>query len=126
MIPKICLFALVCALLGALLDAFGFKSKGLFVLLCALLMFISLSESMGEGLSGIMSIAKTAGISEAAACILRAVGLGYVFGFTSEVCLSLGETVIASAVAAAGKLQIFFTAYPFFEKIISLGTELLQ
>ena len=53
-------------------------------------------------------------------------GLGYVFGFTSEICSELGEGVIASAVTAAGRVQIFLVAYPYFEKIIKLGVELLE
>lgn len=125
MIPKICLLAIICALLGALLDSFGFKGKGLFVLLCAMIMFISLSESIGESFFGILSVADTAGISDAASSILRAVGLGYIFGFTSEICLSVGEATISSAVQTAGKIQIFLVAYPYFEKIISLGVEML-
>lgn len=126
MIPKICLFALVSGLLLALLDRMGFKSKGLFAALCAVIMFISLSEELSTGLSGILSLAERAGITEGAKCALKAVGLGYVFGFTSEICSELGEGVIASAVTAAGRVQIFLVAYPYFEKIIKLGVELLE
>lgn len=126
MIPKICLFAIVCALIAALLDSFGFKSKGLFGLLCVLIMFISLSESFGNSFFGILSVAEKAGISDAASCILRAIGLGYIFGFTSEICSSVGEQSIASAVQAAGKIQIFLVAYPYFEKIIDLGVGMLE
>lgn len=126
MIPKICLFALMCAILGALLDGLGFKSRGLFALLCALLMLTALTDSMGDMMGGIMSLASTAGITDAASCALKAVGLGYVFGFTAEVCNSLGESVIASAVTATGRVQIFLVAYPYFERIIKLGAELLK
>lgn len=125
MIPKICLFALLCAVLSSLLEGLGFKSRGLFALLCALLLLTALTELMGDAFGGILSLAEDAGITDAASCALRAVGLGYVFGFTSEVCTSLGEPLIAQAVAVAGRIHIFLIAYPYFEKIVQLGRELL-
>ena len=126
MIPRICLFAILCVLLSALLDGMGFKSKGLFSLLCALLMLLSLADSLGELYGGILSLVKKAGITDSAACALKAVGLGYVFGFTADVCASLGEGLIATVVTAVGRVQIFLLAYPYFEKIVKLGVELLQ
>ena len=126
MIPKICLFALVSVLILALLDRLGFRGKSVFATLCILLMLISLTEGLSSGLGGIISLAERAGITDAAGCALKAVGLGYVFGFTSEICTSLGEGTIASMVTVAGRVQIFLVAYPYFEKIVKLGVELLE
>lgn len=126
MIPKICLFALVSVIILALLDRLGFKSKGVLATLCVLMMLISLTDGLSSGFGGILSLAERAGITDAAICAMKAVGLGYVFGFTSEICSSLGENVIASAVTAAGRVQIFLAAYPYFEKIVKLGVELLE
>ena len=126
MIPKICLFALLSALLSFLLERLGFRSGGLFALLCTLLMLCSMAESLGDMLGGIMTLANRAGITDAASCALRAVGLGYVFGFTADLCASLGEGAIASAVTVAGRVEIFLVAYPYFERIVALGAELLE
>ena len=126
MIPKICLFALVSVLLNVLLDRMGFKSKALVATLAAILMLISLSEELGGIFGDVMSLADRAGITDAATCAIKAVGLGYVFGFTSEVCSSLGEPLVSSVVTLAGRLQIFLLAYPYFEKIIKLGADLLE
>lgn len=126
MIPKICLFALVSVLLNVLLDRMGFKSKALVATLAAILMLISLSEELGGIFGDIISLADRAGITDAATCAIKAVGLGYVFGFTSEVCSSLGEPLVSSVVTLAGRLQIFLLAYPYFEKIIKLGADLLE
>ena len=125
MIPKICLFALVCALLCSLLSGLGFREKGLFALFCSLLMLISFVSTIGDSLGGVISLADRAGITDAASCILRVVGLGYVFGFTSEICTCLGEGAIASAVTTVGRVEIFLVAYPYLEKTIQLGLELL-
>ena len=120
------LAALICALLCALLGGLGFKSKGLFATLCVIILFALLADSLSELLSGVLSLAERTGITDAATCALRAVGLGYVFGITSDICDSLGERAIASAVTAVRTIQIFLVAYPYFEKRIALGLELIK
>ena len=72
------------------------------------------------------SLSEKAGITDAATCALKAVGLGYIFGFTAETCASLGEPMLSSMVTLAGRVQIFLLAYPYFEKIINLGLDLLE
>ena len=126
MIPKILLFALMCAILSALLDGLGFKAKGLFSLLCILLMLISLSSDLTETMGGILSLANRAGISDAASAAIKAIGLGYIFGFVADLCSSLGEGVLATTVTTAGRINIFLVAYPYFESIVKLGMELLE
>lgn len=126
MIPKICLFALISVLLSALLSGFGFKSKGLFATLAALLMLGVLTEGISGIFADILSLTSAAGITDAAKSALRVVALGYVFGFTSEICLSLGEPLIASIVTAAGRVQLFVIVYPYIEGVVKLGMELLS
>lgn len=126
MIPKICLFALASVLINILLDRMGFKSKALVTTLAAVLMLIPLSEDLGGLFGDLISLADKAGITDAATCAIKAVGLGYVFGFTAEVCSSLGEPLVSSVVTLAGRLQIFLLAYPYFEKIVKLGADLLE
>ncbi|MBO7195875.1 MAG: hypothetical protein J6V80_00915 [Clostridia bacterium] len=126
MIPKIVLFALMCAILSALLEGLGFKGKGLFSLLCIVLMLISLTDTLTDTMGGILSLADKVGISNAASAAVKAIGLGYTFGFVSDLCASLGEGVLASAVTAAGRINIFLVAYPYFESIVKLGMELLE
>lgn len=125
MIPKVCAMAIFSAILFAILDAFGFKSKGLFGTLCCLIILSALGDMLGEAFGSVLSIAERTGISEATSCALKAVGLGYVFGITSDLCTSLGEVGIAKAVTAVGRVEIFVIAYPYFEKMIALGIELL-
>ena len=119
-------FAVISVLLCAILDGLGFKSKGLFATLSAIILFTVLGESLGKLFSGILSIAERTGITEAATCALRAIGLGYIFGITSDICDSMGERTIAAAVTVIGRIQIFLVSYPYFEKIITLGLELMK
>jgi hypothetical protein len=73
-----------------------------------------------------MRIVEDTGIADAADKAIRAVGLGYVFGFTSDICNSLGESTLASLVTAVGRVEIFLLALPYFVKTIELGMELLS
>ena len=125
MIPRVCALALIAVILLALLGEMGVKSRRLFATLCIILILSLLIAPLSDLISRLGLISETAGISEAASCALKAVGLGYIFGFTSDVCLSLGENGIASALQLVGRVQIFLVSWPFFEKMIQLGGELL-
>lgn len=118
--------AIICTILCSLLSSLGFKSKGLFATLSAIVIFSLLGENLVEVVTGILNISEKTGVNEAAKCALRAVGLGYVYGITADICDSLGERIIASAVTLVGRMQIFLVSYPYFEKIVSLGIELIE
>lgn len=126
MIPRVCALALLAAIFGAMLQEFGFRSKRLFITFCLLLLLSAASEPLNKIFEGISSLSALAGVSEAAKCALKAVGLGYVFGITSDICRELGETGIASAVTVVGRLEIFLVVFPYFEETVKLGVELLK
>ena len=125
MTGRIAAFALICAVLGALLDGLGFKSRRLFSVLSFVLLIGAVAQPLSKIFGGILSFSSAAGIGEGAEAAVKAVGLGYLFGFTSEICQALGESTLASAVSIVGKIEIFLVAYPFFEGIMKLGAELL-
>ena len=126
MISKTVGVALVCAILSALLDGLGFKSRRLFSTLSAIVIMVGLIGGVSELLGSVMKIADDTGIGEVADRAVRAVGLGYVFGFTSDMCSSLGEGTLATLVTAAGRVEIFLLALPYFVKTVELGVELLS
>ena len=126
MISKAIGVALVSAILSALLDGLGFKSRRLFSTLSAIIVMVGLVSSVSELLESVMKIACDTEIAEAADKATRAVGLGYVFGFTSDICNSLGESTLASLVTAVGRVEIFLLALPYFVKTIEVGVELLS
>ena len=95
MIARILAVALLCALVGALLDGLGFKSKKLFAILCALMLFSALIEPLGRLFGGLASLSERTGLSDALTCALRVVGIGYAVGFTADICGELGENLVA-------------------------------
>ena len=122
---RVIAFALVTAILGALLDTLGFKSKKLFSVLAFVLLVGSIATPISEIFSDLIAFSDASGIGDAARAATKAVGLGYLFGFASEICQTLGESTLASAVTVVGRIEIFLVAYPFFEGIMKLGAELL-
>ena len=125
MISKMLGVALVSAILSALLDGLGFKSRRLFSTLSAIVVMVGFVGSVSELLESVTKIAEGTGIGDAADKAVRAVGLGYVFGFTSDICNSLGESTLASLVTAVGRVEIFLLALPYFVKTVEMGMELL-
>lgn len=126
MMPRICLFALVCCLIGVLLKSMGFGSVGLITTLSALLILSAVSGGFADIFGSLASFSQGAGITEAAKSALRVVGLGYIFGFTAEICTSLGESFVASVVTTAGRVEMFLVALPYIKRVVELGAELLS
>ena len=126
MIPKICAIGLISALLAALLGEMGFKNKKLLSLFAILLLLGTMNDGIAVIVGKILPLADSVGISEACKCALKAVGLGYLFGFTSDVCAELGEMGVSKAVSVVGRVEIILVVLPYFEKTIELGTKLLK
>lgn len=126
MTGRIVAFALLSAILGALLEGLGFKSKRLFSVLAFVLLMGAVVQPISRIFNGIIAFSDTAGIGDAARAGAKAVGLGYLFGFASDICQGLGEGSLASMVIMVGRIEIFLVAYPFFEGIMKLGMELLK
>ena len=126
MMLRACALALLAVILGAVLSELGFKSKKLFSVLGALLIISLLGENVSGLIGRLCAFSEMAGIGDAAKCALKVVGLGYVFGFTADVCRELGEGGVASAVGIVGRVETFLVVMPYFEKTLELGAGLLK
>ena len=126
MMPKICTVALLSVILSWFLGEMGFKNRKILTLLASMLLVGTVNEEIGTLVSKIIPLAADAGIGEACECALKIVGLGYVFGITSDVCTELGEVGVSKAVGLAGKVEIRIVALPYFEKTLERGVRLLK
>lgn len=126
MIPKICAVGLLGAILSALLGELGFKSRKLLSVLTAIILLSALKDNIEVFIEKIVGLSESAGIGDACSCALKAVGLGYVFGFASDLCCELGEVGVGKAMTVVGKVEILLVSLPYFEKTVSLGLELLK
>ena len=57
--------------------------------------------------------------------LLKAIGIGYLVEFASNVCKDSGNNAIADKVILAGKISILFISVPIIESIFKLVSDLL-
>lgn len=113
-------------LVGGMLSELGFRSRRLLSTIGLLLILCLGLDAVGEMTGRVMEIADLAGISQAAKCILKTVGVGYIGSLVSGICEGLGESTLSSAVMLICRLEAFIIILPYFEKTLSLGLTLLQ
>ena len=123
---KIAFAALLVAMLASLLSELGFRQKKLFVTLSLVVIFSLLGDAIGKILSSVTNVSSLEGISDSAKCAVKAVGVGYVFGFVSDICDELGEKGLSSVVSISARIEIFLIALPYFEKVIQLGVDFIK
>ena len=126
MMVGVCAAAIISAFVSVLLSGFGFKEKRLFGVLCTVVILLVLADGIYEIVSSLLKISELAGIKDAATDAIKAVGVGYVFGFTADTCTDLGENGIANGVVLAGRIEILLIAFPYFEKTVNLALELIK
>ena len=64
-------------------------------------------------------------LGESALSILKIIGIGYIFGISSDVCRELGEAGISSALSLIGRFEAIAVALPFIAEIFSLALSLV-
>ena len=122
MITELCAAALVAAFSAFLLRHLGWRGAPVFAALC----FIFLISTLSRNFSDIIKIFDTAAIGDSAAAILKIIGIGYLFGISSELCRELGESSIASALSLLGRFEIIAVVLPFISELISLALSLTE
>lgn len=116
---------LVC-FLSCVLSEIGFKGKRAIGGLAIVIFALAALDGAADMLSGVMELADDAGISEAARCALKVVGVGYAFGITSDVAEELGERGVSAAVTNVGRVEIFLIVFPYFKEILNMGIGLIK
>lgn len=123
---KICAIGLLCALVGMLLSEYGWRGKKLFAVISVLLIISFITDSVVGVVGEVREFAEYAGISEAAECALKVVGVGYIFGVCADICSELGESSISSALVSVGRIESFLLVLPYIKKIIDMGVGLIS
>lgn len=116
-------YAMIALILGILLRELGFKgSRLVFVvgtvgIIGAAMLYAGEIFAMLPGLDGENR--------EYAAAMLKIVGVGYVFGICSDICLELGEMGLSGAVCLFGRVEIIALSMPFIKRMVEKGIELI-
>lgn len=124
MIWRIAAVGLLMSALGVVLAEMGFRGKRVFSALCVTMLLFGMASGVSEVFSRILGVADAGGVGEMARVALKVVGVGYVFGFVSDISEELGERGIASAVSAVGRVETVVLVLPYFLEICKIGTSL--
>ena len=126
MIPKACALGIILAFSCLLLSEMGFRGKKVFALLSSVVILISIASELDGIFTEASSLLDDAGVGEAAKAALKVVGLGYVFGISSDIVEQLGETGISKSLTLLARVEIFGITFPYVRKIIELGISLIK
>ena len=121
MIPKIVGVGVIAALVGSLLSEMGCKAKKIFIVLSAVILLLGLCTEVFSILSELLSLGNDTGVGEATRAALKIVGIGYVYGISSEICEELGETRIAGILGLSARVETFLVTLPFLKRIVEMG-----
>ncbi len=117
---------IIAAFAALLLREAGFKGAKL--LSCVALIAIM---GLALGLTGrLVSLIGVGELSEnaewAVRLFIKVVGVGYIFGIGSDICRELGESGVAGALLAVGRVEILLLCMPAFREIFELGMSYLK
>ena len=122
-IPAAAMAALFCAVL---LKECGFKGYGLVSTVGIVALFVLTAGKIGELLSEITEIADGFGIGDTATLTVKAVGISYCFGISSDICRNMGENGIASAVDSVGRLELAILSLPLIKQAVEMGVSFIN
>lgn len=120
---RACFLALLACFSLVLLKNLGWRGSSVFAALAIALLLGELRGFFGE-LSKISH--GWAALGESALAIFKIIGLGYIFGISSEICRELGEGGIASALTLVGRFEIIAVSLPFIAEIFTLALSLVS
>lgn len=98
-----------------ILKAFSFKGAPIIAVLFTLFVLLRGLETLSHSLSSVSSLPDEVGAYASSA--LRAVGIGYIGGISSDACRELGESGLAKASSLLAKFEIVAIACPYIFEI---------
>ena len=123
---EIIALSLICVFLALILKEIGFKGARLLSTVAMVAIIFAATEGIGSLRRLVFDAASVGGVENEAKCILKIIGVGYVYGICADVCREIGENGVANAVQVAGRVEILLISAPFIAEIISLSTGLIS
>ena len=116
---------LLLGILGYLLRQVGFRGSALVSLLGTVALLSLSVAGIGSLFSHIKNISSmTEGFGELVRDALKILGVGYLFGVSSDICRELGELGIAGSALVLGRVEILLICLPYIDKLFSLIGEI--
>lgn len=115
----------ILAVSAFLLRSFGWRGAPVFAVLCVVLILSDTTAKISDTFSPLLLFSEDLGMKDSCEAALKILGLGYLYGISSDVIRELGENSIAKAVETVGRVEIIAVSLPYLEEIIRLGVELI-
>lgn len=116
---------LLVAMLATVLSELGFRGSRLISVLGVLAAVVLTLHLFDEVIGALEGIIELGGIEEIANSAIRIIGIGYVYGVASDICLDLGERGIALTVLGIGRVEILLLALPSVIKIVEGAIDMI-
>lgn len=116
---------LVLGISAFILRSFGWRGAPVFAVICSVVLIAEAADGLGGIFSSIGFLYKQKGLDSAVRAALKVLGLGYLFGISSDVCRELGEAGIAKSLEVVGRVEIIAVIVPFLKEIVETGVELI-
>lgn len=117
--------ALLLTVTALLLRRLGFAGAPVFAAVCVVLLLTETVGVLGNLFKSAAVIGEVSSVQEPLGAAIKTLGVGYLFGVCADICRELGESGIAKAVEAVGRVEIIALVFPYFEQIIKVGVELV-
>ena len=118
-----CFFGIVLSFSIVLLKNLGWRGAPVF----GALGFVLIIAEAGDILADVTKLSFVwEPLGDAASAIFKIIGIGYLFGVSSEICRELGEGGIASSLVLLGRLEAIAVALPYIAEIFSLAISLVE
>ena len=122
-IPMAAMAVLFCTVL---LKECGWRGYGLVSTVGLVGLFVAASLKIGEIFGEMGRLAEEFGIGQTATVTVKAVGVSYCFGISSDICRNMGEGGIASMVDTAGRVELALLALPLVKVAVEMGVGFLN
>lgn len=117
--------AILCAALGLILKNFGWRGAPVLTALCAVGAVSMFGEALSHMIGGARELLSVSGATEYVGAVIKIIGVCHIGHLTEDVCLELGESGAAKAVAYAARLEIAIISFPYFTEAVNIGMELI-
>lgn len=111
--------------LALILRELGFKGAR-FITLIGTIGILAVSVSSMDGIFKLMGDISAGGYGEYVAAVMKIIGIGYVSGICSDVCIEFGELTLSNSVLLLGKVEMLAISAPCAISILERGVNLIQ
>ncbi len=126
MIVKICAATLCAVILGMILKELGFSGARLLsICTFSALMVFSVSR-FGEIQTELLGMEKLGGVVGLTKDMMKIIGVGYLFGICSDICLDFGEAMLSKGLLTTGKIEILILTIPTLKEILKMTLDVFK